>query len=56
MLDRIDTDSVHAAMMRIIEDRDRLDYWRGNAMAEAGNYTFARYRENIARLLGEMGL
>lgn len=56
MLDRIDTDSVHAAMMRMIEDRDRLDYWRGNAMAEAGNYTFARYRENIARLLEEMGL
>lgn len=56
MLDRIDTENVYAAMMTAIEDRDRLNAWRANAQQEAENYTFARYRENIAALLAEMGL
>jgi len=55
MLDTIDTDCLHAAMLTAIEDRDRLDHWRAHAQAEAQNYTFARYRENIAALLGELG-
>ncbi len=56
LLDQISTDHLHAAMMRAIEDRDQLDSWRAAAQAEAENYTFARYRENIAALLGEMGI
>jgi glycosyltransferase involved in cell wall biosynthesis len=56
MLDRIDTQSVYAAMMEAIEDRDQLNRWRANAPGEAQNYTFARYRENIAKLLDDMGI
>lgn len=56
MLDRIDTETVYAAMMTAIEERDRLNQWRANAPGEARNYTFARYRENIAALLAEMGI
>ena len=56
LLDQVDTDSVHAALLTAIEDRDLLDSWRANAQAEAQNYTFARYRKNIAVLLGELGL
>lgn len=56
LLDRVDTEAVHAAMLTAIEDRDRLDGWRAAAQAEARNYSFARYRENIANLLDEMGL
>jgi len=51
MLDEISTNAVHAAMLQAIEDRDRLDTWRANAQAEAQNYTFARYRDNIGALL-----
>lgn len=56
MLDRLDTDAVHAAMLAAIEDRDRLDFWRANAVSAAEAFSFVRYRENIAMLLGEMGL
>ena len=54
MLDEISTDAVHAAMLQAIEDRDRLDAWRANAPAEARNYTFARYRDNIGAMLAEL--
>lgn len=56
MLDRIDTDAVHEAMMAAIDDRDRLDAWRAAAPAEAASYTFAQYRSNIAALLDRMGI
>lgn len=56
MLERPDTDHLHAAMMSVIEDRDRLDHFRSHAQAEAQNYTFARYRDNIAKVLAEAGL
>ncbi|WP_068077189.1 glycosyltransferase family 4 protein [Novosphingobium lentum] len=56
MLDSIDTESVYAAMMAAIEDRDRLDCWRAAAPVEAQNYTFGRYRDNIAAMLGELGI
>lgn len=56
LLDRLDTDAVHAAMLAAIEDRDRLNGWRANAMAAAEAFSFARYSENIAALLDEMGL
>lgn len=56
MLDRIDTDSLHAAMMALVEDRERLDHFRAHAQAEAANYTFARYRDNIAALLTDIGV
>jgi glycosyltransferase involved in cell wall biosynthesis len=56
MLDEVSTDAVYNAMMAAIEDRPRLNAWRAAAQAEARNYTFARYRENIARLLDDMGI
>lgn len=56
MLDRLDTDAVHEAMLAAIEDHDRLNYWRANAVDAAEAFSFARYRENIAKLLGQMGL
>ncbi len=56
LLDRLDSDTLHAAMMAAIEDRERLDGWRSAAQAEARNYSFARYRENIAALLSELGI
>ena len=51
LLDRPDTRLTLAAMRALIEDRDRLDHYRASAQAEARNYTFARYRENISALL-----
>ena len=56
MLDRVDTEAVEQAMRAAITDRDRLDAWRQAAPAEAQNYSFARYRENIAALLADLGL
>ncbi len=56
MLDRVDTDTLHAAMLAAIEDRGRLDSWRAAAPAEARKYSFSCYRDNIAALLAEMGL
>ncbi len=54
MLERVDTDAVEAAMRAAIADRDRLAAWRRAAQDEARNYTFARYRKNIAELLDEV--
>lgn len=56
LLDQVDTETVYAAMMTAIEDRSRLDGWRANAQAEARNYSFARYRDNIGQLLADLGL
>ena len=56
LLETPDTDALHAAMMTAIEDRDRLDWWRSNAQASAQRFTFARYRDNIAEFLQDLGL
>ena len=56
MLERVDTESVEKAMCAVIADRDRLADWRAAAPAEARNYTFDRYRDGIAGMLGELGL
>ena len=56
LLDQLNADSLYAAMMMAIEDRGRLDGWRANAQARARAFSFARYRENIAQLLKDMGL
>ncbi|MDP3906647.1 glycosyltransferase family 4 protein [Novosphingobium sp.] len=56
LLDQLDTESVYAAMMAAIDDRDRLDGWRQSAQAEAANYTFDKYRDGIAAVLSGMGL
>lgn len=50
------TDKVHDAMLTAIEDRERLNAWRGAAQDSARAYTFARYRDGIAALLADMGL
>ena len=56
LLDRLDADSLYAAMMTAIDDRALLDQWRANAQTRAREFSFARYRENIAQLLKDMGL
>ena len=56
LLDQLDSESLYAAMMAAIEDRDRLDAWRGAAQTEARNYSFARYRDNIAALLDDLAV
>ena len=48
------SDALHAAMLAAIDQRDRLNAWRAAAQAEAARYSFARYREGIAELLGEV--
>jgi glycosyltransferase involved in cell wall biosynthesis len=53
LLDRVDTESVLAAMRVPIEDRERLNEWRIAARQKAKQYSFSRYRENIARFLAE---
>ncbi|GAA4777524.1 glycosyltransferase family 4 protein [Novosphingobium ginsenosidimutans] len=56
VLDRIDTPSLHAALLQALDDRDLVNRWRAAAQTAAQGYTFARYRANIAALLAEMGL
>lgn len=56
LLDQLDSDTLYAAMMAAIEDRARLDAWRGAAQAEARNYSFARYRDSIAALLNDLAV
>jgi glycosyltransferase involved in cell wall biosynthesis len=54
MLERLDSETLHAAMVSVIRDRAKLDYWRSNAQTSAMSYSFARYRDNIAGLLADM--
>lgn len=56
LLDQLDSESLYAAMMAAIEDRGRLDAWRAAAQTEARNYSFARYRDNIAALLDDLAV
>lgn len=56
LLDEISTEAVHTAMASTIADRDRLDDWRAAAPAAALAYTFERYRDNIGRLLADLGI
>ncbi len=51
MLEELDTDSIEAALLVAIADRERLDGWRSAAQAESARFSFARYRDGIARLL-----
>lgn len=51
MIEHLSTETLLAAMRDAMSDRERLDAWRRAAQAEATKFTFARYRENIARLL-----
>lgn len=53
-LARPDTGLTLAAMREMIDDRDRLDHFRAHAQQAAREYTFARYRENIAAFLGSV--
>jgi glycosyltransferase involved in cell wall biosynthesis len=56
MLDRVDTETLLAAMVEAISDRDRVEGWRAAAQAEARNYSFAIYRRNISDLLDQLGI
>jgi len=55
-LPQIDTETLLAAMRVPIEDRDRLDEWRGAAQGESRKYTFDNYRDNIAAFLSDAGI
>jgi len=55
LLDRLDSEAVHAALMSTIEDRGRLDAWRRQAVIESRRFVFSQYRENIAKLLANLG-
>lgn len=54
LLPEVSTEAVYEAMMAAIEDRARLNAWRAQAQERAREFTFARYRSNIAGLLDEM--
>jgi glycosyltransferase involved in cell wall biosynthesis len=54
LLTEVNTETLLAAMELAIRDRDRLDHWRAHAQAEAQNYSFVRYRDNIAALLKDL--
>lgn len=56
MLEEVSSEAVYRAMMTAIEDRQRLNAWRAAAQDRARDFTFARYRANIAALLDEMGI
>lgn len=56
MLERPDSELLLGAMHLVIDDRDQLDAWRAAAQDEARGFTFGRYRERIASLLGELQL
>ena len=56
MLERPSTDELLIAMLTAVQDRDRLAAWRAAAPLEAQNYTFTRYRQNVAALLHELDL
>lgn len=52
----ITEEALYEAMMQAIENRDLVEQWRANAPAAAHRYSFANYRGNIAKLLGDMGI
>lgn len=54
LLDEISSDALHAAMMTAIEERAKLNSWRAAAQARARQFSFARYRDNIAALLDSL--
>jgi glycosyltransferase involved in cell wall biosynthesis len=56
LLPELSTSALLEAMTIAVEDRERLNSWRAAAQQAARDYTFARYRENIAALLSESSL
>lgn len=54
MLEAIDTDTLHAAMMAAIAEPDQLNGWRARTQQQAQQYSFARYRDNIAAMLDDI--
>ena len=53
-LDTLDEDTLYAAVMTAIDDRNRVDGWRTAAQTEARRYSFERYRTDIAALLDDL--
>ena len=56
VLDQIDTPSLHAALLRALDDRAMVNRWRAAAQIAAQGFTFAQYRQNIAALLADLAL
>lgn len=54
VLDRPGGEALEEAMAALIADRARVDAMRRAALAEAGSYSFARYTEGVAALLGRL--
>lgn len=55
MLAEQNEEAVHAAIMTLVDDRQRLAAMRAAAQAEARRYSFAAYCTAIAQLLAERG-
>lgn len=51
LLPELNEQALYDAVMTAIDDRQKVQGWRSKAQAEATNYSFARYRESIGRLL-----
>ena len=49
-------EAVYDAMMEAVENRERVAQWRAAAPLAARRYSFANYRDNIAKLLADMEL
>lgn len=54
VLDRPDTDTLREAILAAITNPAQIDTWRAAAQIEAQGYSFARYRDGIAALLGDL--
>jgi len=56
VLEKPSTSALHDALLAAIDNRAQVDSWRASAQAEARRYSFAAYRENIGKLLADVGL
>ncbi len=56
ILPRIDEQALYDAVMTAVDDRRGVEAWRAAAPAAAADYTFARYRDNIAIMLADLDL
>jgi glycosyltransferase involved in cell wall biosynthesis len=50
MIESPDDELLQAAMEQVLSNLDRLNTWRYNSKKRAQDFSFARYRENVARL------
>lgn len=56
LLDEVSTEALYIAMAVAIEDPRRVEAWRHAAQSRARQFSFARYKENIATLLKDLDI